>query len=360
LHQLIALNDIAITSEPNVCSLHPSFLVGDDHNNHFPVIHACARFPLRYELQHIVPWLFYHKEIGIGHFHLYFDPISSDLNHSTQRRKVYQSIVSLPFVTVYDTINLDMYPQWKSLKHCQTKAHQGHAVDWLIDFDIDEVIAVDPIVVAEPNDCGNKRGIANNGLLRWASQIPLNVPAVIMPRFGFGHNGHLSQPPGARRTQMELYTARRVRPSDGGKVLIRSLALKAGLGHLSGKHNVTFMDNTLVRYPSGLQVHALEVDKEGKYTYGINITAYNPHVHTQALRLHHYEKRSLEECMQKLDDSQNGTWNQDWGSSGWRAMHSDFCASKNEEIMDYSLYCAGKQTAEIVQQMQEKLHNPLY
>ena len=66
------------------------------------IIHGCARFSTRYEKHHILPWLLYHKHIGLAHFHLYFDSVSSDLNDPLQRQ-VYDAIDSLPYTTIYDT-----------------------------------------------------------------------------------------------------------------------------------------------------------------------------------------------------------------------------------------------------------------
>lgn len=34
-------------------------------------IHACAKFTTRYEASHLIPWLYYHRRVGISFFHLY-------------------------------------------------------------------------------------------------------------------------------------------------------------------------------------------------------------------------------------------------------------------------------------------------
>lgn len=312
-------------------------------NDDGPIIHACARFSLRYELPHILPWLFYHERLGISHFYLYFDPVSSDLNIPSQKQ-VYDIIAGLSFVTLYDMRELEIYEQWKALEHCQKEAHLRHHADWIIDFDIDEVFALGPPISIEPIQCNRNNTIIECGLVKWAAQLPLNILAVVVPRIDFGQNGHHNHPQDGSHTQMDLYTRRSVGISSAAKIFIRTLALNGGTAVWNGKHQVKVHSESSVLFPCGLHAKPASVATNGMFVIGMNKSLYPAQAHMVAPRLNHYSIRSLDECHQKLNDSTNATWFKEWGSSQWRTVVKDICKpNRQNDTSDFSLYCAGKE-----------------
>ena len=129
-----------------------------------------------------------------------------------------------------------MFEERHELNHCQNRALVGHEVDWVIDFDVDEVLALGPPTVLEHNQTLCEKGKEGGELAIWASKIPMTVLAVVVPRLVFGQNGVVSHPHlSNKRTQMDLYT-RRFKHTSGSKVMLRVSAVNEGTAKFSGKH----------------------------------------------------------------------------------------------------------------------------
>ena len=145
------------------------------------VIHACARFSTRYEKHHLIPWLLHNKGIGVSHFHVYVDPVSSNLEDHFEK-VVYEVAESLPYTTIYDTKALNIYEEHTALHHCLYKSHMGFdKVDWIIDFDIDELFVLGSMEPSQPEDCKNTGYYEEGQLAKWAAHVPQSTLAVIFP-----------------------------------------------------------------------------------------------------------------------------------------------------------------------------------
>ena len=285
-------------------------------------IHGCTRMTLRYEAQHVISWLYYHKSIGVSFFHLYYDSITSNLTNPVER-KAYDLLQQLPYVKLWDIVEHGFgIDQLKALGHCPNQVdNQGRRAEWVIQFDVDEFFAFGSPVTQKP-DCDSQRHLRHGALLQFfVEKVPADVDAVVLPRLTFG-SSNITTPPPERNRQMQLYVQHKGRYADMvGKVMYRPHA--KNMGPMRGQHHVTSQKGKTLKviYPTGQLVPPKEepcgVEGPQRCSYFANEILYKFHgPNAAALRLHHYESRSYQECMQKVFDFKNTEGFQ----QNWRAI----------------------------------------
>jgi hypothetical protein len=276
--------------------------------------------------------------------------MSSNFSNPIEK-KAYDVISKFPFVSIYDTKQLDIVNQGFSLSHCKDQAHLEKKAEWVVDFDIDEVFAFgDAAQNTSPNCQGNSEDdIPALELSRFASGLPNHVLAVVLPRLVFGQNG-VKAPPTDRGTQMDLYTQRGDRFAFGAKIMLRTN--RGNMTTMNSKHTVFASSPDAVVYPCGEKAVAIEGtcnDENGmcEYWFDMNNVPVNmKNAHLSAPRLHHYQSRSLEDCWRKINDS-NATWRLEQEMSTWRLENSHWLCNEDLDIEtpDYSVYCASQAVA---------------
>ena len=86
-------------------------------------IHACTRFTTRYEAPHLLPWLAFHRRVGVDHFHLYFHARTADLSVRAEAQLL-AAVAALPEarVTIYNTtalgLDADTNIDRNTMQHC--------------------------------------------------------------------------------------------------------------------------------------------------------------------------------------------------------------------------------------------------
>jgi Glycosyltransferase family 92 len=298
-------------------------------------IHGCVRFSTKYEANHIIPWLYYHKRLGISHFHLYFDSSSSNLSNSAER-KAYDFVSALPYVTLYDQYLVGLYNQYLVLHHCVVLSHLQLQADWVIEFDIDEVFSFSERLGEKP-DCGEgEYETAAGALASFVSTIPHSILSLVIPRIEF-RTGGVDVPPESFG-QMELYVHRAKHVSIEGKVLFRANSTGNDKIKIQSKHYVRTSVVDSVSYPCGELVRPTECDNDGYCLYPVNLTHPPQEMHlTAAPFLYHYVTRSSQECHLKLENLPKDNWRV--------ANAGRVCAEQIEGIdmiFDYGVYCSGK------------------
>ena len=310
----------------------------------------CARFSLRYEQSHVLPWVRWHAHQGADHFYLYLDALSSNLSSEAQSR-TYNSLLADPRVTMFNTSQLGIEKQGKALGHCVAQVSRSRAL-WGMDLDIDEVVVGGPTLGA---DCAGRSSF--KGLLaRFVSSLPAAALGVVVPRVSYGPNGHTVAP--AAATQMQAYTLRQRIGAGGGaggagssgnwtlgagKVIFRGGASPRSVV-VASKHALATAAGGVVMYPdlrAGVPVgcngtapapsRVREGDSAGGGSAGplsgspaaqpwctVDIKGYDMPTALRHLRLHHYATRSTAECTLKMRDVA-APWHHRQGMSTWRA-----------------------------------------
>ena len=313
--------------------------------NHLQVkeggIHACARFSTRYEAKYLIPWLYYHKRIGISYFHMYYDPFTSNMTNP-EEKKAYKLLQSFPFVNIIDVQKENVPEQSVSIIHCTTQAWREKKAQWLIDFDVDEVLTFGETISGnKPPQCDSNQGnhIPNDALVKFVQEIPESVVAVIMPRLTFGQNNVTSPPKDTASRQIELFTRREKFFTHAAKILFRPDAKDV---IIRSKHDVRLLNENATIYPNGDFVPKSDICyKTGHCQYKMNKTAYTFQADRKALpRIFHYQSRSMDECLGKIEDFRD----KDGFKNNWRVQNAHRMCRRGLYVdeADYTLYCASK------------------
>ena len=348
-------------------------------------IHGCARFSTKYEARYLVPWLHYHKRLGISHFHLYvwrivdknyfiymypftshkliatfgflfffgyryFDSAVSNLTIPIER-KAYELVTSLPYVTVYDVV-LSQLTEGSALQHCVVLAHQPLKAEWVMDFDLDEIVSFNQRLGDEPYCQEGEYDVPKGKLEQYVATIPDSINAIILPRINFRSNGLESA--SETHDQMELFVHREAVITHAGKILHRTRSTGRDKIKVQSKHDVRTNIPDSVSYPCGVLIPPNDCDGEGYCAYGFNKTQLPQEIHLQNVPfLYHYVTRSTEECLRKLEDLP---------SDHWRIVNSKSVCGTNPMdgtgmIYDYGLYCSGKATTRELRQLYPSYHD---
>ena len=303
-------------------------------------IHACARISTRYEAKYLIPWIYYHKRLGISVFHFYYDSYSSNMT-IPEEKKAYDMIAGMPFVNIIDIQKVGHTREGHSLNHCLQEAHKEKKAKWIMDFDIDEVVAFGDTITSQPN-CADNRGkhVPENALVKYVETIPESTIAVIMPRITFGQNNVTALPVNQPAHQLELFTRRQDKFSQPPKILVRTNV--PGFKMYS-KHDLHFNQTGAVMYPSGKIVSPMadscqEKDNYCKYTHDYKEYPFDD-ISQKVPRMFHYQPRSLKECTGKTDDFRD----KDGYRDNWRVKNKNVCRSDwYNDIPDFTLFCASK------------------
>jgi hypothetical protein len=278
----------------------------------------------------------------------YFDKVSSNFTNPVELKAL--SLASkLPFVRIYDNEQMNLVTEGEAMLHCLSKAHLDLKAEWIVDFDIDEVFAFgDPITT---QSCDHDMDYLRQGeLSQFIAQVPRNVVGILLPRFEFGQNGVKIHPTNA--TQMEVYTRRSDRVSNGGKVMRR--VVSDGSIEQRSKHDFLAKGRKNGIFPNGKPAFVSGdcTENNGMCLFTIAGSGAMIEDHVSYPRLHHYTSRSLEDCRRKITDS-NATWRVPQRMFPWRLLNAgSICdESKDMDVDDYSVYCASKKVREDLSQL---------
>lgn len=244
---------------------------------------------------------------------------------------------------------MNLVHQGMAMEHCIYTARLERKAEWIIDFDIDEVLAFGTPISTK--NCDHKKEVLSAGELSdFIAQVPQSVLVIILPRFSFGQNGIKISPPNS--SQMQLYTRRSDFINTQGKLLRRTISIRTD-GALS-KHEVLSKGRESVTYSNGKPAHIIGNCTEDNglchFVHGEN--DFPAEVHLSSLRLHHYTSRSLEDCMRKIADV-NATWREQQAMSDWRLLNADVVCDESLDmtVEDYTVYCASKQVSKELSQL---------
>jgi hypothetical protein len=287
--------------------------------------------------------------------HRYFDSAVSNLSNPIES-KAYELVAALPYVTIYD-LTLTNLNEGSALQHCVVLSHLPGRADWVMDFDIDEVVSFHDRLLEEPPTCEDGEYDAPVGALStFVATIPDTIDAVILPRIEFRSNGIESA--SESHDQMELFVHREYDISHAGKILHRTRSTGLDKIKVVSKHDVRAVVPDSVSYPSGDLISPTtgSCDHDGYCSYSFNTTQLPQEVHlqTNVPFLYHYVTRSTQECLRKLEDLP---------SDSWRVIHSKSVCNatpmfgSKRMIYDYGVYCSGKSASRELQLLYPSYHS---
>lgn len=274
-------------------------------------IMGCSRITLRDETHHIYAWLTYHRLLGISHFNLYFDSVTSDLSNPDQK-SVYDELQRAEFVTVFNSTALDILKEWKNLRHCEHYA-EDNGYHWLFDYDIDEYLTFGSI---SKNVCK----LEENILVKYLRTVSLDASTIILPRIEFPHtSGYLVHP--CNKIQPEVYRHRR-EWHNRKAIQAPKIATRTNVNYevtRKSHHQMNRWTGQVV-FPD----HVVFPDEDHTIPK-LNLYAYENEA-AWILRINHYSTRSFAECQMKRIHH---------GMSFWRTKDEEDCHLKHEsQAMD--------------------------
>ena len=298
-------------------------------------IDICARFSTRYETNHILQWIDHYKMVGVSNIHLYMDVDSSNMSDFAQKN-VYDKLMNIERVTVYNTTELGIVHQGIALNHCTKMVDQSGSM-WGLDIDIDEMIAFGP-TIQKYEDCAFAE-TTKNSFSSFLDTISSNVSGILLPRLSFGTNNVTVASPSD--SQQHLYTRRAFSKLSVGKFIFRSNLTGA---KVRSKHEICTLPNVLI-INSDLSVStgtSIQIGRTEYKHHDILQSWTNTDTISSSPRLFHYITRSEKECLLKIRDV-TAPWHTKQGMSDWRKVNNDKghgCShSKHNSISDYTLAC---------------------
>jgi hypothetical protein len=134
---------------------------------------ACARN----EAPYLGEWLAFQRLVGVAHVYLYDNEGSAMVQQVLERHAGDGWLTVVPWTGVRERFPARRL-QHQAHAHCI--AHYARAHPWLLKTDIDEFLV----------PCGGAESVTQ----ALAAFDPQEVRAIRVPRYNFGHNGHLTPP----------------------------------------------------------------------------------------------------------------------------------------------------------------------
>lgn len=99
--------------------------------------------------------------------------------------KAFRLLSSFDFVTLHDVQHIGLETLYKVTKHCE---HQSQDADWILNFDVDEVMSLGNgnLTDTKPQYTGGGDEIPAGKLLPFMETIPSSVLGILLPRMDFG------------------------------------------------------------------------------------------------------------------------------------------------------------------------------
>ena len=305
---------------------------------HRPPVHPrdelsiCAQVSLRYEADHLLPWVAWHSLIGFDRVLLYID----DSGHLEVDPAVHARITAAleqptatKLVRWYSMRAHNMTGPGDQHAHCVFEARK-HAT-WMAMWDIDEVPALGApptpgAAAAAPSPLPSLKA-----LLR---ALPSRTSGVLVPRINFDCGGYTEPPP---LLSYEAFTRRMCDSflqDAGGKVIWRGDAQGVGAGVRPDTfHTLTAKKRSSLSDPDGEIVRSWTQNSNKSGVDWWKGVAEGPVVTKDynlggfaaltaaatALRLNHYITRSTAECRRKKEDQARAgadAWGHSWRVGG--------------------------------------------